>query len=491
MRYAILSDIHANRQALNAVLADVREIGYDQIICLGDLVGYGPSPAAVLEKAHSSIHNFVMGNHDAVLSGKLSPDAFNDSARKVIEWTAQKVGPKAAEFLGGFPYILEGDDFCCAHSDFVHPNRFAYMFEPSDAEKSWSARKEKLLFVGHTHVPAIFVIGSSGTTHLISPVDFQLEEGKRYIVNPGSVGQPRDGDARASYCVLDTIKNTVYFRRVPFDVEAYKEDLATSGIPVTGTYFVEIYENKMQLPVRDLLDFTPPGEAPALDLQLETRKVQEVVKSAKRWKLFGVIALVLLIITALLAVHFATRTPPAKSRQYAATGLPPTIRPTTGELLPPPKIVGQITEANLLESWSVALQDHSLQSTSTEKDEAGTFFRITSKKPLDLLLASLPIPVGKGEKLTVSACFEKIAVNAGSVTMLVRFKGSSGPETHVVSDPIYWSAKGGKSKFPTQNTIAPPFKESGTASFVLQCQGFQGEFLLRASSLRVKEQKTK
>lgn len=156
MRYAIISDIHANRQALNAVLADLRDFGCDQIVCLGDVLGYGPSPAAVLEKAHSAIHYFVMGNHDAALCGKLGLDGFNENARRLAEWTAQKVSPQASGFISGFPYLLEGDGFCCAHAEFERPNRFSYLLDPETAAVSWRVRSEKILFVGHTHVPSIF-----------------------------------------------------------------------------------------------------------------------------------------------------------------------------------------------------------------------------------------------------------------------------------------------------------------------------------------------
>ncbi|MFW5803129.1 MAG: metallophosphoesterase family protein, partial [Verrucomicrobiota bacterium] len=191
MIYAVISDLHANRQAVNSVLTDIDANGADAVICLGDVVGYGPAPAAVLQTVHARVDHILLGNHDAVVGGRLDPGCFNPGARKIIEWTAGQVDGKARTFLGSLPAVLTGDGFRCAHAEFEMPLRYSYILEEDDAAASWSVCEEQLLFVGHSHRPALFVTGQSGRTYQLDAQDFQAENGKRYIVNVGSVGQPR------------------------------------------------------------------------------------------------------------------------------------------------------------------------------------------------------------------------------------------------------------------------------------------------------------
>ena len=222
MRTAILSDVHANLQALNVVLTDIFSVGVDRIISLGDLVGYGPQPAEVLEVAYARLGHFVLGNHDAVIAGRMDPGVFNPAARAMIDWTASRVAGKARAFLATQPYILTGTAFRCSHGNPASPATFAYLLEAADASAAWSAAPEPCLFVGHSHVPGLYVLGPSGTPHWLAPQDFAFEEQKRYIVNVGAVGEPRDGDVRASYCIFDEERREVFFRRVAFDLEAYR-----------------------------------------------------------------------------------------------------------------------------------------------------------------------------------------------------------------------------------------------------------------------------
>ncbi len=127
MRYAIISDVHANLQAWDAVFTDIRSNDIDQIICLGDIVGYGPSPAQVLEQAYAHVHHFVLGNHDAVLAERLGADCFNERARALIEWTRRRLDARASRFLGQLPYVLEGKSFRCAHASPAAPAQFGYV----------------------------------------------------------------------------------------------------------------------------------------------------------------------------------------------------------------------------------------------------------------------------------------------------------------------------------------------------------------------------
>lgn len=257
MRIAILSDPHSNLRAWNAVLADIASAKVDRILCLGDLVGYGPSPVEVMESAYQHVHAFVLGNHDAVVAGKMSPDVFNDRARRLILWTRDRIGRRGVEFLGSLPLVLSGEGFRCSHANFVRPSAFDYILEPEDAAASWGATSEQILFVGHTHTPRLFVLGASGTPHALDAQDFSAEPGKRYIVNVGSVGLPRDADGRASYVIFDDATRAVYFRRVPFDMDAFRADVAAAGLDPADVPLLRHDPRQRLATLRETLDFSP------------------------------------------------------------------------------------------------------------------------------------------------------------------------------------------------------------------------------------------
>ena len=222
MKYAIISDVHANDAALDAVLADARMKGARRIICLGDVVGYGPEAAAVVARVRKACAAVIAGNHDDAVSGRCSAEDFNDFAAEAVERNRTELDADAISWLASLPYVFSEDGFACAHGEFAKPERFDYVFEAEDAVPSWNARSEQLLFVGHTHVPQLFVVGASGTPHKLEPQDFVLEEGKRYLVNPGSVGFPRSGagPCYSTYCLYDSDEGAVEFKTVPFDLRS-------------------------------------------------------------------------------------------------------------------------------------------------------------------------------------------------------------------------------------------------------------------------------
>ncbi len=297
MRYAIVSDLHANAQAWNAALTDIGSNGVDRILCLGDVVGYGPDPAKVLASVHRHVHALVLGNHDAVVCGKMSPEVFNDRARQVILWTQTQLGRTAREFLGTLPLTLSATGFRCAHGTFANPAAFDYVLEAGDAPTSWNAVPEPLLFVGHSHTPGIFVLGRSGVPHKLSAQDFALEPGKRYIVNVGSVGSPRDGDARACYVIYDEAAGSVIFRRIPFDQDAFREAVAAAGLNPEDLPVLRRDPRRQLASVREDLDFSP-----ATNREQEARNVTAVGevermlrRSASRWRKAAFAAAVLAI----------------------------------------------------------------------------------------------------------------------------------------------------------------------------------------------------
>lgn len=217
MKWAILSDVHANAKALRAVLAAVRSDGCGRIVSLGDVVGYGPSPAEAVALVRENCDASVMGNHDAAVCGRMWTDDFVERANDTASSHRQQLDADAVAWLKSRPYVFEGPGFACAHGDFAHPERFDYVSEAEDAVPSWNARPERLLFVGHTHNALVHVVGADGAPHRTVPQDFALEEGRRYVVNPGSVGWPRDGSRRASWAVYDDAKGTVSFRSIDLD----------------------------------------------------------------------------------------------------------------------------------------------------------------------------------------------------------------------------------------------------------------------------------
>lgn len=230
MRYALISDIHANETALRAVLQDAADAQVDEIVCLGDVLGYGPDPVATLELVYRKIHICLAGNHDDAIAGRCATEDFTDFAAEAVARQRKLLTREALDWLGRLPYTCALDGFACAHGDFAHPERFDYVLEPADAQASWEVRREQLLFVGHTHKPGIFVIGAHGQPHFLEPFDFALEDGKRYLVNVGSVGYPRSGVCRSSYCVYDTDAKTVCFRSLPFDLDAYAAKMHGQGL---------------------------------------------------------------------------------------------------------------------------------------------------------------------------------------------------------------------------------------------------------------------
>jgi predicted phosphodiesterase len=222
MKYAIISDIHANESALRRVLADAAANGVEKTVCLGDVVGYGPLPAETIALVRGSAEITLAGNHDDAVSGRLDPAAFIDLAGDAVERHREAIAPEALEWLKSLPYIAEFDGAVAAHGDVFDPEKFYYIEEEKDAEANFGATGAQIIFVGHTHVPALFVTGRSGAVYKTEPQDFVAEAHKRYVVNPGSVGFPREmnGSCFSSYVIYDSAEKTVSFRYLPFQVSS-------------------------------------------------------------------------------------------------------------------------------------------------------------------------------------------------------------------------------------------------------------------------------
>ena len=220
MRYAIFSDVHANPTALEKVVADARSCGIEEFVCLGDTVGYGPLPSEAVAAVRSIAHIVLAGNHDAAVSGSFNTSDFIDIAGEAALRHRRTLSRKNLAWLRSLPTSANIADAALVHGDLTDPGAFNYVDSEDSAAANFAATDAQIVFVGHTHVPEMFVVGASGNVHRLAPQDFVLEDGKRYIVNVGSVGYPResDGTCLSSYVIYDTDEKAVRFRFLPFSV---------------------------------------------------------------------------------------------------------------------------------------------------------------------------------------------------------------------------------------------------------------------------------
>ena len=220
MKYAIISDIHANLTALKTVIADAKACHVEKFVCLGDVVGYGPQPAETLALVKETCFITLAGNHDDAVSGRGDASSFIDLAKDAVERHRAALSEQDLAWLKTRPYTCTIDKAIASHGDVFDPPKFYYIMDESGAEANFAKTDAKLIFVGHTHEPAIFLTGRSGKVYKTGPQDFTIEDHKRYIVNPGSVGYPRDTACCSSYVIYDSTERTVSFRYLPFQVSS-------------------------------------------------------------------------------------------------------------------------------------------------------------------------------------------------------------------------------------------------------------------------------
>ena len=232
MRIAILADIHSNLEALSAVLADAREHGaVDEIWCLGDTVGYGPDPNACLDTVLSMNHVLVAGNHDLAAVGKISLADFTPYAAEASRWTATQLSHEHSDQLANLPLREERAPFTLVHGSPRDPV-WEYVIYPDVAQACFDHFTTPYCLVGHSHIPFICRRGQRVAELADAPPGSPVPLGEeRLIVNPGGVGQPRDGDPRASYAIYHTEENSLEFRRVPYDLVATQRKMRLAGLP--------------------------------------------------------------------------------------------------------------------------------------------------------------------------------------------------------------------------------------------------------------------
>lgn len=233
MRYAVLSDVHGNLEALESVLADVRRHRPDLCLCLGDTVGYGPDPNECASRVRGLGGPVIAGNHDLAAIGALDTSAFTPLARAAIEWTIGVVSEETRSWLMTLPDRLENPAFLAVHGSPRDPIE-EYILDLPTSLAIFCEHTFSLCLVGHSHVPGTFILEANGTVSARAlPVgkSVPLARSSRYIVNVGSVGQPRDGDPRAGYLLLDTGSRSVTLRRLPYPIAATQEKMGARGLP--------------------------------------------------------------------------------------------------------------------------------------------------------------------------------------------------------------------------------------------------------------------
>ena len=231
MRVAIISDIHANLAAFEAVLADLQDI--DELWCLGDIVGYGPEPNECIDLLRSRNHICIAGNHDWAAIGRISTADFNPDAAAAIAWTTAQLTPASRSYLESLPLKIEKDYITLAHGSPRDPI-WEYIVYPGIAQANLHDFATTTCLVGHTHIPVIYSCQApDGTCTSLEPsynAPFLLTLG-RQIVNPGSVGQPRDGNPDARYIILDLDQRSILYRRISYDIEKTQRKMQEANLP--------------------------------------------------------------------------------------------------------------------------------------------------------------------------------------------------------------------------------------------------------------------
>ncbi len=241
MKYLIIADIHSNIEAFETVLEKASDIGYDKLVFLGDVVGYGANPEECILMLKNRMDFGVAGNHDRAIIDDNELSFFNEMAREAILWTREKLsGTSHLKFLSELKYTDEIEPgIVITHSSISAPEYWDYILSPYEAQIEFESAEFNIMLYGHTHVPGGFEYTGKEAIPFVGPT-FHLDPTKRYILNPGSVGQPRDGDNRASFAILDTKNHTFQIYRVHYRFEEQQKKIKDAGLPIMLATRLEI-----------------------------------------------------------------------------------------------------------------------------------------------------------------------------------------------------------------------------------------------------------
>lgn len=421
MLYAIVSDIHANRQAWEAVLSDIRAHQAEEILCLGDIIDYGPAPAEVLRSVYAHCKHIIIGNHDAALCGRTDASTFNPRAQQALDWTREHIDSKSGEVLKNLSLSMKGENFRCVHSSPRSPSQYNYIIEPGDADETWSSFSEQICFVGHSHIPGVFVTADNRASRQDPLMDFSLEPDKRYIVNAGSVGQPRDGTVLASYCLFDTDHRSVHFRQVSFDIDAYQREFEKTSLPHGLNGFLDVAQGLSLPPVRELIDFSPFNQETENATEVD---VASLKRSLNRWKIISLIALMLMVgLTgfALVALHrLKSENPGILYPRKTSVSL--LTDPKIGEeLIEAPEAIGVVSEKNRLQWYDTRVTDPRAQTVTVNAEAAGdpTVFQVQSQSDSPISIRGIPAIAPRHARFRAKCQFKCLAPNTGFIAIAI------------------------------------------------------------------------
>ncbi len=225
MKIGIISDIHSNLEALQTVL-NFLSGEVDQIYCLGDVVGYGPNPNECVDLIRDHCVKVLMGNHDYAAIGKANIEYFNDFARMATYWTRKQLTDDSKTYLQGLPFTHQTDQFVMVHASPTNPAHWYYVLSDEEARIEMQAFSQPLCFIGHSHVPVVY-----SNSEIIKQAEVSFEQNKKYIVNVGSVGQPRDRDPRSCVVIYDTEAHHIRYHRLEYDVHTTYKRIIEAGLP--------------------------------------------------------------------------------------------------------------------------------------------------------------------------------------------------------------------------------------------------------------------
>jgi len=232
MRYGIFSDVHSNIEALEAVMEAYKKESIDIYLCVGDVVGYATNPSECIKLVKEVTSFTVAGNHDWAVVDIFSIDYFNSNAKKAILWTKQNLNDQDKYYLSSLKLIYKNNDLTLVHGSLNKPEDFYYMTDIETAEESFSLLENNLCFIGHTHISGVFVKDKEQRIYYYDSEYIPLKEENKYIINVGSVGQPRDGNPLACYCIFDTDKKEVFIKRKDYDIKSTYNKIVKAGLPL-------------------------------------------------------------------------------------------------------------------------------------------------------------------------------------------------------------------------------------------------------------------
>lgn len=231
MIYGIYSDIHGNLQALEAVINSMKEHDVERQVCLGDLVGYGVSPNECVDRVNENADIVIMGNHDSVAAGLESSKKFNNFAQYAIDWTAEILTEEHKNYLRSLPYFKAENDLYFVHATPKAPAEWVYVNSLDESVDAFDFFKEKMCFIGHTHYPLITKMNRNEDFKVLDEFEYTVADDERVVVNVGSVGQPRDRNSDASWCLVDTETNYIKIVRVPYNIKAAQDEMRKLDFP--------------------------------------------------------------------------------------------------------------------------------------------------------------------------------------------------------------------------------------------------------------------